>query len=259
MKLFHSLLVVALLAVTSPAYAAAVCPEDGVLRHSFSIGAAGIVMPKFEGADSSRAVPYPILEYKNQYFFISTLDGAGVNLLRAPTMKTGLLVNYRFGRRENDSRLLDGLGNVKGGMEAGAFFDWQFHERLGVAVRALHGLGEAKGFTADFTLTWNQPVTTDLTFVLQGSTVYSDSDYNKKYFGVTDKQSRRSGYDPYTPGMGIKSVSIKPALSYTFCDNYMIGAFYEYKRLTGPAADSPLVKRGSENQGMAGITLTWTY
>ena len=259
MKLFRAMMVFALLAVATPAYAGESGPAGEGLEHSFSIGAAGIVMPKFEGADSYRAVPCPILEYKNQYFFISTLDGAGVNLLRTETMKAGPLVNYRFERREDDSRLLDGMGNVKGGVEAGAFFNWQFHKRFGTEVRVLHGLDDAKGFTADLALTLNQPITDDLTFALKGAAVYSDSDYNKEYFGITHKQSRRSGYDRYSPGEGIKSVSIQPAISYTVSENYTVGAFYEYKRLTGPAAVSPLVKRGSANQNMTGLTFTWNY
>ena len=233
--------------------------EDGALRHHISIGAAGIVKPDFEGADSYRIRPFPLVTYHNQYFFISTTRGAGVNVLRTPTMTAGPLVSYRFGRDENNSHLLRGLGDVDGGVEVGGFFNWQFHPRFGAGVRALHGTGNAEGFTADANLTYNQPLVTNLNFVLRTGAQFASEDYNEQFFGITQRQSRRSGYDEYSPGNGIKHVSVSPMLNYRFFDNYTAGVFYEYKRLTGPAADSPLVERGSANQHSSGVSLTWSY
>ncbi len=259
MKYLSILFVVFHLLTASTAWAVEDTDTQGSLEHKFSIGAVGMVMPKYEGANTYTFRPFPLLDYSNQYFFVSTTQGAGVNLLRTPTVHAGPLLNYRFGRKENDSHHLDGLGDVKGGVEAGAFFAWQFHERLGLDVKWLHGLGNAKGFTADASLTFNQPLTNDLLFVLEGSVQFADSDYNEAYFGITHTQSRRSGYESYSPGSGIKHVSLKPALRYTFLEHYNVGIFYEYKKLTGPAADSPLVKAGSANQSMTGVSLTWTY
>ena len=256
-RLFPSFLLLFLCA--APAHAQESTAASDGLDHRFSLGAAGLVMPKFEGADSSKVRAFPLLEYSNKYFFISTVKGAGANLISTPTITAGPVVSYRFGREESASDLLDGLGDVDGGAEAGAFFHWQFHERLGTRIKAMHGLGDAKGFTADMSLTYNQPLITNLSFALQTSAQFADADYNKQFFGITEKQSQRSAYDRYSPGSGIKHVSIKPALNYTFFECYNLGVFYEYKRLTGPAADSPLVKRGSANQSTTGISLSWNY
>ncbi|WP_034636163.1 MipA/OmpV family protein [Desulfovibrio cuneatus] len=244
---------------TAPVHAQENTSSSDGLDHHISIGAAGIVMPEFEGADSYKVMPFPLIEYSNKYFFISTLKGAGVNIISTPTITAGPVLTYRFGRKENASDLLKGLGDVDGGVEAGAFFNWQFHQRLGAEVTALHDLGDAKGFTADVSLTYNQPLITNLSFALQASAQFADSEYNKQFFGITGKQSQRSGYDRYSPDGGIKHVSIKPALNYTFFEYYNLGVFYEYKRLTGPAADSPLVKKGSADQSTTGISLSWSY
>lgn len=229
------------------------------LDHNFSIGAMGFVMPKFEGADSYKFMAFPLVDYHNQYFFISTLKGAGVNILRTSTFTAGPMVTYRFERKENASELLKGLGDVDGGVEAGAFLNWQFHDRFGTGIKALQGLGDAKGFTADLSLTYNQPIVTDLNFALKTSALFANAEYNKQFFGITETQSHNSGYDYYSPGSGIKHVSIKPTLNYTFLEHYNVGLVYEYKRLTGPAADSPLVKRGSADQSTMGVSLSWTY
>ena len=259
LRLYFAFLVSTLFMFATPVYAQEKeAPSDG-WNHRFTIGAAGMVMPEFEGSDSYKFMPYPLVEYSNNYFFISTTKGAGINVIHTPTITAGPMATYRFGRKESDSDLLDGMGKVKGGVEAGAFFNWQFHHRFGTGIKILHGIGDAKGFTADVSLTYNQPIVQNLVFALQASAVFSDKEYNKQFFGITETQSHRSGYDQYSPGSGIKHVSIKPMLSYTFMDNYRAGIFYEYKRLTGPAADSPLVEKGSANQSSAGISLTWSY
>lgn len=258
-KIYSLLFISAFLFFAAPAFAQEGSSSSKGLEHHFSIGAAGIVVPKFEGADTYKVIAFPLIEYSNKYFFISTLKGAGANIIYTPTITAGPLVTYRFGRKESAGSLLDGLGDVDGGIEVGAFFNWQFHERLGAKVIALHGVGDAKGFIADVSLTYSQPLVTNLAFALQASATFADSEYNMQYFGISAKQSRRSEYDSYTPGSGIKHVSIKPALNYTFFENYNLGVFYEYKRLTGPAADSPLVKSGSSDQSIIGIWLNWTY
>jgi outer membrane scaffolding protein for murein synthesis (MipA/OmpV family) len=259
MKFMAAILAAAFLMAAMPAYAGEDHPASESLEHTFSIGAVGRVKPEFEGADSYEFSAYPILEYSNKYFFISTLDGAGVNIIRTLGIEAGPLVSYRFERDEDESDLLAGLGDVDGGVEVGVFFDWQFHERLGTEIKFLHGLGDAKGFTVDLAFIYNQPVIEDLTFVLKASAAFSDAKYNKQYFGITDGQSRRSGYERYSPGSGIKHVSISPGLNYTFLEDYTVGVFYEYKRLTGSVADSPLVERGSANQSSAGVSLSWNF
>ncbi|MDR1125103.1 MAG: MipA/OmpV family protein [Deltaproteobacteria bacterium] len=259
MKIMATVLAAAFFMAAMPAYAGEDNPSAENLEHKFSIGAMSRVKPEFEGSDSYEFSPYPILEYSNKYFFISTLNGAGINIINMPEIKAGPLVSYRFGRDEDDSDLLDGLGDVDGGLEVGAFFNWQFHDRLGTEIKFLHGLGDAKGFTADLAFIYNQPVIEDLTFALKAAAVFSDSKYNQQYFGITDSQSRRSGYEHYSPGSGIKHVSIRPGLKYTFFEDYTVGVFYEYKRLTDSVADSSLVKRGSANQSSAGVSLSWSF
>ena len=222
-----------------------------------SLGVAMVVMPEFEGSEKYQFAALPVIEYDQGLFFFSAINGAGLRIVDRPSFQMGPLVKYRYGRDQDDSDDLKGMGDVKGGAEAGLFANWQIFDQLGLKTELMHGLGTAKGFTADLGLNYHTPLTEnlDLNLALEGR--YADSDYNEEYFGVSERQSRKSGYKAYNPGGGIKHVATQASLSYGLTESLKFGVFGEYKRLTGPAADSPLVKHGSADQFTGGLALTW--
>ena len=224
-----------------------------------SLGVALVAAPKFEGSKDHQFLALPIIEYDHDLFFVSTTRGAGVKLINHESFQLGPVVNYRFGRDQDDSDELKGLGDVKGGAEAGLHAGWRFCEPLALKMEFRHGLGAAKGYTVDLGLGHTTQLNEDLTLALGLEASYADRDYNQEYFGVDQKQSLKSGYQEYNPGGGVKHVAAKASLTYGLTGNLDLGVYGEYKRLTGPAADSPLVKNGSANQVSSGLALTWNY
>lgn len=230
-------------------------PSEGGPR--VSLGAAMIVMPEYEGSNKHKFTAAPIIEYDQGRFFLSAFNGAGLRVINGPSFQMGPLVKYRPGRDQDDSDDLKGMGDISGGAEAGLFVNWQIVEQVGLKTEVMHGLGSAKGFTADLSLNYNHQLTEDLNFGLGLGGRYADRKYNEEHFGVSERQSRKSKYEAYKPGGGIKHVATQAVFSYGLTDSLQLGVFGEYKRLTGPAADSPLVKRGSPNQLSSGLALTW--
>lgn len=226
-------------------------------KSQISLGAAMLVMPEFEGSKKHEFTMAPIIEYDQGLFFLSTVNGAGLRVINASSFQMGPLVKYRPGRDQDDSDDLKGMGDVSSGAEAGLFANWQIFEKVGLKAEIMHGMGSAKGLTADLSLSYNNQLTEDLNFSLGLGGRYADSNYNDEYFGVSERQSLKSGYRVYNPGGGIKHVATQALFSYGLSDSLKLGVFGEYKRLTGPAADSPLVKRGSANQFSSGLALTW--
>ena len=151
------------------------------------------------------------------------------------------------------------MGDVDGGAELGAFVNWRPLQSLVFSLKGYHGLGKAKGFTLDLGATYMGKITEKLGYSLGVSTMYSDSNYNVEFFGVNHAQSVASGYNYYAPGGGIKHAALNAGLSYDISESWKANLFTEYRRLTGPAKDSPLVKRGSANQFMIGLAFVWSF
>lgn len=229
-------------------------PEEG---GRVSLGVAMIVMPEYEGSKKHKFTAAPVIEYDQGRFFLSAFNGAGLRVINGPALQMGPLVKYRPGRDQDDSDDLKGMGDVSGGAEAGLFASWRIFEQVGLKAEIMHGLGAAKGFTADLSLNYSNQLTEDLNLSLGLGGRYADSKYNEEYFGVDARQSLNSGYKAYNPGGGLKHVATQAMLSYGLNDSLKLGVFGEFKRLTGPAADSPLVRRGSANQLSSGLALTW--
>lgn len=231
--------------------------ESSAFDGHLSLGLAFIAAPEFEGSDKTDFHVVPVIEYHSDRFFISGESGLGVKfqqeaLTFVPALK------FRFGRDEDDSKLLKGMGDVDWGLEAGAFAEYQLDDQLKAKLEIMQGLGDAEGLTAALGLSHMITLDQSTSLMLGVGTMYADSHYNKQYFGVTRKQSRNSGYEQYSPGGGFKHVDATAAVSRELTEQFSLSLFGQYKRLTGPAADSPIVKRGSKNQLASGVSLTWT-
>ena len=73
-------------------------------------------------------------------------------------------------------------------------------------------------------------------------------------------ESAASGLSPYAPGSGMKSVGVGGAIDWKTTEKLTTSVFAEYSRLTGPAADSSLVReRGSANQYLLGVSATYQF
>jgi outer membrane protein len=86
------------------------------------------------------------------------------------------------------------------------------------------------------------------------------------YFGITQTQSIDSTVAglprlaAYSAGGGIYSYGAGAQIEYFFSPEWAAHALTEYERLTGSAADSPLViQRGSPNQFTFGVGATYSF
>lgn len=230
-----------------------------------SIGGMGMAAPSYEGSDRTKLRALPMVEVDwRDTVFLDTRRGLGANVLtlRDPNgrgaFRAGPLVNWRFSRDQDDDSDLRGLGDVKGGVDLGAFAAYEFgpfglnvtgrknvsHSNLGstIDVRGLYRLRLDGGTTLGFgpTATW------------------ADSDYMRSYFGVTAAQAAASGLRAYTPSSGFKDVGVSAMAVHPLGRGWSVVGNGGYSRLVGDAADSSLVKqRGSANQFRVGLGVTY--
>ena len=89
---------------------------------------------------------------------------------------------------------------------------------------------------------------------------FASSDYFDAFYGVSATEAAASGLGEYHPGGGMKSAGVGGAVTWKTTDRITTSLFGEYARLTGPAADSSLVReRGSPNQFTVGLSASYRF
>jgi outer membrane scaffolding protein for murein synthesis (MipA/OmpV family) len=230
-----------------------------------NIGALGIVGPSYEGSDRLKARALPALDVEwRETVFLSAQRGLGANLLTISdpngrgTFKAGPLVNWRFMRDADDDSDLRGLGDVKGGVDLGAFAAYEFG-RLALNVTGKRNVSHSElGGMIDVGLRYRMRVFEGTMLGFGPSATWADSDYMKSYFGVTAAQAGASGLAAYAPSSGFKDVGVGVNVVHPLGGNWSLVGLGGYSRLIGDAADSPLVKqRGSANQMRVGLGISY--
>lgn len=230
-------------------YSPAGTPE---LRASVGVGV--VSAPEFEGSDKNDAKFLPMADIRYDRFFLSWTKGLGYDVYTDDTWTVSPALRYRFGRDEDDSRLLHGMGDVDDGVELGGQVSWHPYA-VSLVLNAFQGLGNAKGMTIDIGAVHRRQLFDPLTLTVGTSVMFADSKYNQQFFGVTHKQSTSSGYDNYSPGSGVKHWALHGGLSWELTPIVTLDVFGQFKKLTGPADTSPLVKAGSNEQFLGGVSL----
>ena len=228
--------------------------DSGTPELRASVGVGVVSAPEFEGSDKNDARFLPMVDIRYDRFFLSWTKGLGMDAYSDDTWTISPALRYRFGRDEDDSRLLRGMGDIDDGVELGGQISWHPYA-VGVVMNAFQGLGSAKGLTVDVGAVHRRQLFDQLALVAGASVMFADSSYNRQYFGVTRSQSVTSGYDHYNPGSGVKHWAVKGALSWEITPIVTMDVFGQFKKLTGPADDSPLVKAGSNEQFLGGVSL----
>jgi outer membrane scaffolding protein for murein synthesis (MipA/OmpV family) len=219
-----------------------------------SLGAGVASAPEFEGAKKYEIKFLPVVELGYDRLFLSLSQGLGARIIDNGRWVVAPSVRYRAGRDEDDSDILKGMGDVDDGLAAGVMVKFSPSD-FSLFFNGYQGLGSAEGLTMELGAAYKIQVMEHLKFSAELSTMFADEEYNQEFFGVNSQQAGRTGYDRYQPDSGFKHVALGGALSYSLTQNLNLGLFGEYKVLTGPAADSPLVERGSKNQFSSGLML----
>lgn len=225
---------------------------------SIRIGAFGFYAPEYEGSDNYDVggLPYVDITWRDTVF-LNARNGLGAYVLNRPDVKLGLSVGYSFGRDEDDSDDLEGLGDVDGGATANVLFEWKIDDISFNTHYEQQFTGEDTGFQVHLGLGYDLNLTPKLILKPSVRTSLASSDYMEAYFGVSSGQSGRSGLREYNADAGFKSVGAQIMAIYRLTTHWGIQASTGYDRLVGDAADSPVVK--DENQFRIGMGLSYTF
>lgn len=260
------LVLTAIAVLSVPTGAAAQQAPAAEKAWSVTISGGASFQPDYEGSNDYEVSPLPLLmvSYKDLVFLRGPMLGANLFTWRGARegdkLQIGPVMRYQMGRDQDDNDALQGMGDIDGGIEAGAFVSYNTGA-WSVGMTAFKDVSSSHdGMTAEFSGGYRHDFNSRLRMKTKLSTTWADDDYTTAYFGVTPVQAQRSGLRRYEPESGLKDVGLAADLDYSLTDHWGITGRVGYKRLLGDAADSPLVKdEGSANQLTTGLFLKFTY
>lgn len=186
-------------------------------------------------------------------------DAIGLGLTEGTNWRAGLSGALVWQRQASSNAALRGLGDVKFGIEAGAFGEYYIQPWLRARVDIRRGFLAHDAVMADLKLDAFGKITDRLSFGLGPRLSLASADYVRTYYGVTPLQSLNSGYAVSRPSGGVVSVGALAQLTYAWTPRVQTTGYVEYKRLTGDVANAAIVKtHGSANQLTFGLSTSWT-
>ncbi|MEA3547918.1 MAG: MipA/OmpV family protein [Thermodesulfobacteriota bacterium] len=231
-------------------------PDDRLRNWAIEVGFVGGVSPDYEGSNDYEFGMGPnfSITWKDLIWFKG--KSLGVNLLKRDGWTAGPLVTKSSSRDDDDNNKLKGLDDVDSSTEVGGFAKYrQKPFRFELDIRHDPGSGHEGTFIeagAGFGFPFDKPL-----FVAMAQTTWASDNYMESFFGVSRKESGRSGLREFDADSGIKDIGIKLTSGFGFRDNWKMGFSLQYKRLLGDAADSPIVD--DEDQFLAGMSIMYTW
>lgn len=240
-------------------------PINGKVRNvnkmndwSIRVGLAGIYKPEYEGSDKYEVMAFPLVDVIwRDMVFLNMRDGLGIYVLNRNEFKLALSVGYTFGRNEDDSAYLAGLGDIDAGATANAIFNWSPGD-LDLSARYEHQFtGEGTGSQIHLRLGYALKLSDKAILQPSVKTTYSSSEYMSAYFGISPVQAATSGLRIYETGAGVKSFGGEVMLILRLDKRWGIQTMVGYSRLVGDAADSPVVR--DENQFLYFLSVSHSF
>lgn len=210
----------------------------------FVLGGGAIYAPKFEGSKDFKVMPVPFISATfNDYVHINP-QGLLVDVYKAENFTISAKGGYDPGRDEDDSRHLDGLGDIGAGGVLGGVIAYQLGP-VELTAEVDKTFGGSDGLTgklgAEVSHFWGQFI-----FSAGASATWADKKHMKSYFGVTSAQSARSGLARYDAGAGFKRIDLTASVTYMASENWFVRGQAELGILTGDAKNSPIVQKDTQ-------------
>lgn len=223
------------------------------------IGLGPQIYPSYPGADDYDFGPFIEFSRKNAgetFEFEAPDESFDFTLLRMDGLSLGPAVNWE-GKRDADDAGAN-LPKIGFTIEPGIFVAFQPTEGFRLRTEARKGLGGHKGWIA---MTSADVVLRDgdeWLFSIGPRVTWSDNRYHDAWWGVTPADALASGLPAYDPGGGIHAYGAAASFLTQLGPHWGIATYAKYDRLTGDAADSPVVRQlGSRDQFSGGVALTY--
>lgn len=226
------------------------------------LGAAVAAMPRYDGAQSYRVTPGPVIVilYRD-IAFASVGEGLGVNLVRGDNYRAGISVGYDLGRPMSDEyQHLHGLGDISAAPLVKVFGSYVISKELPLVLRAdvRRIVGGANGLLGDLDAFMPLPGSSKTFIMFAGPTItFSNRQYMRKAFGVSAAQASASDFPIFDAHGGLTAAGLGFSASRFITQHWLINADLAWNRLLGSASDSPITQ--SAVQGVVEFSTAYRW
>ncbi len=191
--------------------------------------------------------------------YFSGADSATPPLLQFGQFKFGPSFKFIQERRTESYASLTGLGDVHYAILAGGFAEYWPVPWLRLHGEVMQGFDGETGVTGNLFLDVVVPAG-PFRFGFGPRMTLQSTPAISPYFNVTPAQSVASGLPPYNVSGGFYSWGAGGKLDYFMNQQWAMYAFAEYARISGSAADSPIVTmRGTPDQFSFGLGASYSF
>lgn len=240
------------LACTSHAMATNNDLPDAARENVLTIGLGGFIGTRYPGSDQNGFFIGPSLDYAmTNGFFASTLRGVGYGA-GTGRFSYSVALGYRDGRKEKDraflfnagSNQLAGMGDIKGAatLNLDASFEALDWLTLGTSLQ-LPLTARETGATLHVNMSGALYHTDSDTVSWSASAGMGNRKYMQSWFGVNNKQSAQSGFARHKASSGLYEITTSMNWQHTFDRHWSVNTIVGLTKLTGDAANSPIVKK----------------
>lgn len=181
-----------------------------------------------------------------------TADGSADGLAILPSL------NYRGDREADDSDSLAGLDDIDASGEVGLRLKYSMGDAVGY-IAARRGFGGHEGVVGEFGAKYRFKPSERLTMWAGAEADFANEEFVDTYFGISPAESITSGYVPYSPDGGIYAQSLSLEGRYALTDSLALLGEARYTKLTGDAADSPIVEDETQPSVRLGIVHRFNF
>ncbi len=226
---------------------------------SGTIRAGAIYAPDYIGSDDYeiKAWSEVSLTYGDR-FYLNALGGLGWHAIIRENWKVSPFISYTRGR-DNDHDL-SRLDKVDGGATAGLRVAYTNGAWTYSGDAQTPFTGDMDGYQISLTARWQGQLSEQWSTSLGSSLAYSSADWTKDMFGISSRESVRSGLRSYDSDDGYLCIRFGGSLSYQLTSDWSITGLASVSQLTGDAKDSPIVDDiGDTTQAYVGAFVNYKF
>ena len=217
--------------------------------------------PSYPGSDDVQI--YPVLEFERvdsdrPFDFEAPDESFGFDLFSTSGFSIGPVVNFEDSRKSEDVGTT--LPEVGFSVEPGVFVQMDFGENFRLRSEVRKGVSGHEGWIAtaggDVILRDRD----EWLFSVGPRVTWSDDRYHDAYFSVAPADAPAAGLPAFDADGGIQAYGALASTLFQVSKNWGLLLYGKYDRLTGDAADSPIVLTyGSRDQFSFGGAITYTF
>lgn len=220
-----------------------------------TIGGWGNFAPEYEGSDEYVFGGSPIIDVHRQgsrEWLNLPRDGIDFELVETKTFRAGPVatIDWGFGTVDGQRGFKEVAGTgIDLSIEIGAFAEYWPTEFWRTRLEARNAVYGAEGWVFDLSsdLVWRP----DGKWTLAAGPRLSlaDANYMNAYYGIDAQQAQATGLPAYDASGGFRSYGAGLFAQYSWNEQFSTMASFEYERLAGSAAETPLLDaNGSADQ-----------